>query len=61
MVNLSLDRLSNIHNEPIVCGVVTKNAGNIFLVNSINTTGHPQNAKHLAEVAQSTLKKCEEE
>lgn len=45
------DGCSNIHNKPIFCGVVTNNAGDTFLVNSINTSGHPHTSKYLVEVA----------
>jgi hypothetical protein len=60
-VNLSIDGWSNVHNEPVLCTVITSSTGENYLVDTIDTSGHPHTSVYLAEVTRNSLKKCEEE
>jgi Protein of unknown function (DUF 659)/hAT family C-terminal dimerisation region len=57
-VCMSLDGWSNVHNEPIICATVTSNS-DIYLVDTIDTSGHAHDAGYLSEVAVNAVKKCE--
>nr|XP_042907854.1 uncharacterized protein LOC122271260 [Parasteatoda tepidariorum] len=61
IVNLSIDGWSNVHNEPILCAVVTTEKGENYLVDSIDTSGSSHTSEYLAEVTKSTIIKCENE
>ena len=60
-VCMSLDGWSNIHNEPIICVVLTAEDGNSVLLESIDTSGHPHTADYLAELAINSINKCKNE
>lgn len=60
-VCMSLDGWSNIHNEPIICVVLTAEDGNSVLLESIDTSGHPHTADYLAELAINAINKCKNE
>ncbi|XP_074821047.1 uncharacterized protein LOC141994692 [Natator depressus] len=51
IVNLSLDGWSNVHNDPLACVCVTTEDGNVFLTETIDTSGNAQKAEYLQEVA----------
>ncbi len=38
-VCLSIDEWSNIHNEPIICVTLTTSTGQIYLIDTIDTSG----------------------
>lgn len=58
-VSLSLDGWSNVHNEPIICVTVTTENGEIYVVDSLDTSGYPHTAEYLVSVAKSSITKCE--
>jgi hypothetical protein len=55
LVCLALDGWSNIHNEPIVCATVTTCLGDIYLVDTTDTSGHPHTAEYLYDIAKQTI------
>lgn len=59
-VCMSLDGWSNIHNEPVVCATVTTADSDIYLVDTIDTSGKPHTSEYLVEVAASAIQKCEQ-
>ncbi|KAM7179686.1 uncharacterized protein RBU57_011685 [Macrochelys suwanniensis] len=58
IVNLSFDGWSNVHNDPVVCACVTTE-GNVFLTETIDTSGNAHTAEYLQEVAVKAIKHCE--
>lgn len=60
-VCLSIDGWSNIRNEPIICACVVNEDGNIFLVNTTDTSGNPHTSEYLTcltlKIIQDTEKK----
>lgn len=58
-VCLSLDGWSNIKNQPIICACVTTD-GNVFLVETIDTSGNPHTSEYLAELTIKIIKHTEE-
>lgn len=58
-VCMSLDGWSNVHNEPIICATVTTSNSDIYLVDTVDTSGHAHTSDYLSEVAISAIKKCE--
>lgn len=61
IVNFSIDGWSNVHNEPILCAVVTTKKGENYLVDTIDTSGCPHKTDNLVEIVKSSLMKCENE
>ncbi|KAM7168759.1 ligand-dependent nuclear receptor corepressor-like protein isoform 12-T13 [Macrochelys suwanniensis] len=59
IVNLSLDGWSNVHNDAVVCACVTTEEGNIFLTETIDTSGIAHTAEYLQEVAIKAITSCE--
>ena len=57
---MSLDRWSNVHNEPVICATVTTPNSDIFLVDTVDTSGHAHTSDYLVDVAVNAIKKCEE-
>lgn len=51
----ALDGWSNIHNEPIV-GVTIFSKDQIYLVDTIDTSGHPHEFEYLSEIAKKDIK-----
>lgn len=60
-VCLSLDGWSNIHNEPIICVTLTTSTGQIYLVDTIDTSGKPHTADYLLQLVQNSIKKAEQD
>lgn len=58
-VCLGLDGWSNVHNEPIVCATATTDSGQVYLVDTIDTSGEPHTAEYLAKVATASMQKAE--
>lgn len=61
IVNLSIDGWSNVHNEPILCAVVTTKKGENYLLETIDTSGCSHTIEYLVEVAKNSMIKCENE
>lgn len=59
VVCMSLDGWSNVSNEPIICASVTSASGEIFLVQSIDTSGFSHTAEYLTELAKEIVFNCE--
>ena len=60
-VCLSLDGWSYIHNEPIICVTLTTSTGQIYLVDTIDTSGEPHTAEYLLQLVQNLIKKAEKD
>lgn len=60
-VCMSIDGWSNTHNEPIICVVLTTEDGNCFLLESVDTSGHPHTGEYLANLAIDLIKRCKSE
>lgn len=58
-VCLGLDGWSNVHNEPIICATITTKTGDVYLIDTIDTSGHAHTAEYLAEVAMESIKNCQ--
>ncbi|KAJ8888920.1 hypothetical protein PR048_008414 [Dryococelus australis] len=56
-----ISKWSNVHNKPIICVTVTIKEGNVYLVNTIDTSGCVHTANYLAEVAIKSIKMSEED
>lgn len=54
-----IDRWSNVHNEPIVCVCVTSNHGNTYLVDTIDTAGHPHTGDYLRKIVHDSIEKIQ--
>jgi len=50
---------SNVHNEPVVCTRVTTADSDVYLVDTIDTSGKGNTSEYLVEVAVSAIQKCE--
>ncbi|XP_050805718.1 uncharacterized protein LOC127049204 [Gopherus flavomarginatus] len=59
IVNLSLDGWSNVHSDAVVCACVTTEEGNVFLTETIDTSGNAHTAEYLQEVAVKAITNCE--
>jgi len=59
-VCLSLDGWSNIHNDPIVCTSVVNDEGKFYLLDTIDTSGHPHTADYLLELCSMSIKNASE-
>ena len=57
VVTLSLDGWSNIHNEPIVCIAATAASGDVYLLDTVDTSGNPHTAEYLKTLVQDCLEK----
>lgn len=58
-VCMSLDGWSNVHNDPIVCCTVTTSTAQVFLVDTVDTSGHPHTGEYLYDVAKACIEKTE--
>jgi hypothetical protein len=56
---MSLDGWSIVHNEPIICATVITSDSDIYLVDTVYTSGHAHKSEYLVEVAVCAIKKCE--
>lgn len=61
IVCLGFDGWSNVHNDPIVCLTVTTKSGEVFLLDTIDTSGHAHTADYLESITYNSIKKCEDE
>ncbi|KAM7177180.1 uncharacterized protein RBU57_002557 isoform 1-T1 [Macrochelys suwanniensis] len=59
IVKLSLDGWSNVHNDPVVCACMTREEGNVFLTETIDTSRNAHTAEYLQEVAVKAITNCE--
>lgn len=59
-VCLSFDGWENVRNEPILSAAVTKDNGDVFLVDSIDASGITQTSANLLTIASNAIKKTEE-
>ena len=53
-VSMCLDGWSNVHN----CSSVVLPSGEVFLVDTVDTSGHSHTAEYLSEVAVNAIDKC---
>ena len=58
-VCMSLDGWSNVHNEPVICATVTTPESEIFLVDTVDTSGNAHTADYLVQVAVDSIKTCQ--
>ena len=59
-VCLGLDGWSNVHNEPIICATATTDSGQVYLVDTDDTSGESHTADYLEKVASASMKKAQE-
>ncbi|XP_076051254.1 uncharacterized protein LOC143031389 [Oratosquilla oratoria] len=60
-VCLSINGWSNIHNEPMICVILTTSTGQIYLDDTIDTSGKPHTAEYLLQLVQNSIKKGEQD
>lgn len=60
-VCLGLDGWSNVHNEPIICATAMTESGQVYLVDTIDTSGEPHTADYLVDVAKAAIEKAQSE
>lgn len=60
-VCLSIDGWSNIHNEPIICVTLTTSTGEIYLLDTIDTSGKPHTAEYLLQLEQNSIKRTKQD
>lgn len=58
-VCMAIDGWSNIKRDPIVCATVTKDDGNVILVETINTEGEPHTSDNLLKIANMSKNNAE--
>ena len=58
---MSFDGWSNVRNEPILASCVTTDNGDVYLVDTIDTSGTQQTSENLLLFAKDAIKKTEEE
>ncbi|KAJ8035218.1 putative AC transposase [Holothuria leucospilota] len=58
-VCLGLDGWSNVHNEPNICATVTTESGQVYLVDTIDTSGEPHTTDYLVKVATASIDKAQ--
>ncbi|XP_065641917.1 uncharacterized protein LOC136073741 [Hydra vulgaris] len=59
IVNIALDGWSNVHKEPIICVTVTTETSDVYLADTIDTSGIPHTSEYLEELAVSSIKNIE--
>jgi uncharacterized protein YuzB (UPF0349 family) len=59
-VCMTIDGWSNVHNEPIVCACVINKSGEVFLVDTIDTSGNAHTAEYLTQIALKTIKSTQD-
>ena len=59
-VCLGLDGWSNVHNEPIICATATTDSGQVYLVDTVDTSSESHTADYLEKVASASMKKAQE-
>lgn len=60
-VCMDLDGWSNINNEPVLCASITTEAGNSYLVKTIDTSGYPHDTEYLTRVARDCIRDVSQE
>ena len=62
IVCLSIDGWSNVSNDPVICACVTDpQTHKVFLVDTVDTSGHPHCTEYLAELTSKCIIKCKEQ
>lgn len=56
---MSLDFLSNVHNEPVICSTVTTPEYKIVLVHTVDTSGNAHTPDYLVKIAVDSITKCQ--
>lgn len=59
-VCLTIDGWSNVHNEPILCACVITSKGNVYFVETIDTSGQSHNATCLTQLLTETVIKIQD-
>ena len=59
-VTMSIDWWG-VHNEPVVCAIVPTMNSDIYLADTIDTSGHSHTSDNLVEVAVNSINKCEKQ
>ena len=54
-------KLYVFHNEPIICVTLTTSTGQIYLVDTIDTSGKLHTAEYLLQLVQNSMKKAEQD
>lgn len=60
-VSLGLDGWSNVHNEPVICVTLTTVDGEVYLVDTVDSSGHSHTGEYLCDFAYESIQKCEKE
>lgn len=55
VVCLSIDGWTNTNNHPIICACITKDDGEVILVDTINTSGHRHDSDYLHTVTEHAI------
>jgi hypothetical protein len=58
---MSIDGWSNIHHEPVVCATVTTEKDEVYLYETIDTSGHPHTADYLSKIVGNLIRYCSNE
>lgn len=58
-VCLSFDGWSNVHNVPIICACINTLKGDVYLVDTIDTSGNPHTGEYLSNIILKTINKIE--
>ena len=58
-VGIALDGWSNIHNEPTVCATITTAEGEVYIIDTIDTSGNINIAKYLAGITKTAIQSTE--
>ena len=56
---MALDGWSNIHNEPIVCATITTAEGEVYITDTIDTSGNSHTAEYLAGITKTAIQSTE--
>ena len=54
-VSMTLDGWSNIQNEPIVCATITTAEGEVYITDTIDTSGNSHTAEYLAGITKTAI------
>ena len=60
-VTMSIDGWSNVHNESVVCTTVTTMNSDIYLADTIDTSGHSHTSDYLVDIAVNSIKRSEKQ
>lgn len=59
-VCLTIDGWSNIRNEPIICACVVNEDGEVFLINTTDTSGNSHTSEYLTNLTLKIIKEAED-